>query len=815
MPKTTAHKHRPRCATTRPCRATARFCCALAVVPLLACLTSAQADGIVNLCQKDTQEGNGSNLAGTISQGGDITFDCPAGTIIQMTVGHTVPPGTTIDGGDKVTLDAHGAPLTMFSAPNGLFTMQRITLQGGKVNRTESFAKASIIFAEGNLSLTNVTIRGSEFPILVEGNAIITDSKFLENSGPIFLQEGTIERSTFSGNTMGAIDVEFPTGRVSIVASTFDGNTGGGAITLSQQSGGNGAGEVSIRRSVFRNNASQTFGGAIRIFDAKQEGIAAGPVHFEFSYNQFIKNSAKRGGAIQADLANTKGLIIEGGIFLNNVASESGGALAWNGRSVTVTHSLFRANRAGGSGGAIFASDPERGASWGVTNSLFAENVAAPSSGALDMSYASIINSTVANNVGFGIVVSGTQTNFIANTILSKNSAGNCKGVGGSAFNGSNLQFGGSDCPNVSTEDPFLDSLFVPSLGSPALEIGQFSICKIVGTDIIFQPRGNNGKCAVGAFERPPVRRIEAAIESQRTRVYTQVTTSDDLGKFSELKTLLGSEEFDVRPVQVTGLRITKNQIRYCNEVNLDNAKKLRNLLHSGIGDFALEQIGSCDKNKNLNILEVWLQSGGLVPIAHRTSIYTQVTTSDDLGKFSELKTLLGSEEFDVRPVQVTGLRITKNQIRYCNEVDVDNAQKLRKLLRSSMGDFALEQIGSCDKNKNLNILEVWLQSGGLVPVAHRTRIYTQVTTSDDLGKFSELKTLLGSEEFDVRPVQVTGLRITKNQIRYCNEVDLDNAQKLRKLVRSSMGDFALEQIGSCDKNKNLNILEVWLQFGG
>ena len=535
MPRrTTARRYRPSCE--------------VAAVLLLACLTSARADSVVNLCQKDTQEGNGSNLAGAISRGELITFDCPAGAIIQMTVSHTVPPGTTIDGGDNVTLDAHGAPLTMFES-TGAFAMQKITLQGGKPLRLEiPGVLPSIIFASGSLSLSGVTIQGSELPVFVTGNATIAESKFLQNSGSVSvegnatvtdskflgnsghalsLSEGTVERSMFSGNTEGAIGIDFPTGRVSIVTSTFDGNTGDSAITLSQRSGRTGAGEVSIRRSVFRNNVSQTGGGAIRIFDTTLDAAPTEvkkalqqfpPARFEFSYNQFIKNSAKRGGAIQADLANTKGLIIEGGIFLDNVASESGGALAWSGRSVTVTHSLFRANRAGDSGGAIYASDPELGASWGITNSLFAENTAAPSSGALDMGYSSIINSTIANNVGFGIVISGTQSSFIANTILSKNSAGNCKGVVGSAFNGSNLQFGGSDCPNVMTEDPFLDSLFIPSLGSPALEMGDLSICKILGTDIIFQSRGNNGKCTVGAFERAPIRRIQAAIASQGPR---------------------------------------------------------------------------------------------------------------------------------------------------------------------------------------------------------------------------------------------------------------------------------------------------------
>ena len=829
MPKTAARRYRP----TSPCE--------LAVVLLLACLTSAQADSVVNLCQKDTEEGNGSNLAGAISRGGLITFDCPAGAIIQMTVSHTVAPGTTIDGGDNVTLDAHGVPLTMFNVPNGAFTMQKITLLGGKAVHLE----IPIISVSGSLSLTGVTVTGSEFSVFVKGNATITGSNFIENSGPVSvegnatvtdskflrntglalaLNKGTVEGSTFSGNTRGAIQVVFPSGRVSIVASTFDGNIGDGAIALSQRSDPSGSGEVSIRRSVFRNNVSQTDGGAIRIFDTTLDPVSEKErAHFEFSYNQFIKNSAKRGGAIHADLANTKGLIIEGGIFLNNVASESGGALEWDGRSVIVSHSLFRGNRAGGSGGAIHATDPGPAADWTVANSLLAENVAAELSGAIDVSYASVVNSTIANNVGSGIVVSGTQAGLtsIANTIFSKNSAGNCNGIIGSAFKGRNLQFGRSDCPGVSTQDPFLDPLFMPSLGSPALQMGDLSICESVPisrTDIVFQSRGNDGKCALGAFERPPIHRIEAAIQSQgprqRTSIYTQVTTLDDLGKFSELKSLLGSEGFDVRPVQVTGLRITKNQIRYCNEVDLDSAEKLGKLLRLGLGDFAIGQIGSCDKIKNMNILEVWLQSGGLVRVDQKTSVYTQVTTSDDLAKFAELNTLLGSEEFDVRPVQVTGLRITKNQIRYCNEVDLDKAEKLGKLLRLGMGDFVIAQIENCDKIKNMNILEVWLQSGGLVPVAQKISVYPQVTTSDDLDRFSQLKTLLGSEEFDVRPVQVTGLRITKNQIRYCNEIDLDNAEKLRKLLRSEMGDFIIEQIENCANNKKINNLEVWLQSG-
>ena len=207
-----------------------------------------------------------------------------------MTISHTVPPGTIIDGGDNVTLDAHGAALTMFRVPNGTFAMQKITLQGGKAlhRLPRSRGGVPIISVSGSLSLTGVTITGSEFSVDVKGNATITDSNFIENSGSVSvegnatvtdseflknsdqalsLNKGTVEGSTFSGNTKGAIQVDFPTGRVSIVASTFDGNTGDSAITLSQRSNQSGAGEVSIRRSVFRNNVSQTGGGAITIFD--------------------------------------------------------------------------------------------------------------------------------------------------------------------------------------------------------------------------------------------------------------------------------------------------------------------------------------------------------------------------------------------------------------------------------------------------------------------------------------------------------------------------------------------------------------------
>jgi hypothetical protein len=205
-------------------------------------------------------------------------------------------------------------------------------------------------------------------------------------------------------------------------------------------------------------------------------------------------------------------MVVQGGTFTGNVGQESGGAIAWEGGSLLVTHSVFKSNRTVGQGSALFAQGLHSGAAWTIANSLIVENVAPAQAGAVDAGPASLVNVTVAKNEGFGVVgTGGSPRPVIANAILSENTQGNCRGLDGAAFHGGNLQFGRGDCPGVALTNPYLDALYVPAGGSPALTLGDVRICRaapVSRTDIVFQSRGAHEYCALGAFERPPIRRI-------------------------------------------------------------------------------------------------------------------------------------------------------------------------------------------------------------------------------------------------------------------------------------------------------------------
>jgi hypothetical protein len=184
------------------------------------------------------------------------------------------------------------------------------------------------------------------------------------------------------------------------------------------------------------------------------------------------------------------------------------------GRSVLITHSLFRANQ-GQKGGALFADFREHGSRWIMANSLVVENIAGTNSGAIEVGPLELSNATVAKNTGIGFVadVHGSPPDLpvVVNTIVSQNSEGNCRGIAASGFRGGNMQFGHRDCSDVPFENPFLDSLYVPVLGSRALFLGDVAFCRVFpvsSKDLMFQSRATGNRCALGAFERPPIRRV-------------------------------------------------------------------------------------------------------------------------------------------------------------------------------------------------------------------------------------------------------------------------------------------------------------------
>jgi hypothetical protein len=514
----------------------------LGVLLIAATPSMASAQLVVDRCGSDTETGGTRNLAQALAIGGNIVFACPPGTQIRITRGHTVPGGTSIDGEGNVTLDAHGLRLTLFYV-NGSFLMRRLSIQNVALRRSSVFpARASVLWASGDVSLDDVTIGASETPVLIRGNAEVRNSAFLGNSSwalsidgearvddcrfigngtGVSVKSGYVRNSVFSKNTGGALRITHPTANVTVTGSQFLANAGQGAIVLSQRAGRAGA-VVVLKRNRFIDNANTTGGGAITVLDSTVGAPAVAlpalmrlpPAKFEFAYNRFERNHGSHGGAINASLHNTEGLVVNGGIFVGNVADGSGGAVFWVGRSVLFAHSVFRANRAQ-RGGALFADYRSSGSRWVLANSLVAENVVVAPGAAVEVGPIELLNVTVARNdgIGFAADVHGSPPTLprVVNTIISENQAGNCRGVAATSFRGGNLQFGRRDCAGVTHQDPFLDALYVPLLGSAALSLGDVAACRaapVSRKDIVFQSRATDNRCATGAFERPPVRRV-------------------------------------------------------------------------------------------------------------------------------------------------------------------------------------------------------------------------------------------------------------------------------------------------------------------
>jgi hypothetical protein len=99
---------------------------------------------------------------------------------------------------------------------------------------------------------------------------------------------------------------------------------------------------------------------------------------------------------------------------------------------------------------------------------------------------------------------------------------------------------------------------------------------------------------------------------AKKLTVFVQIGSDKDEGKFKSLKNTLPLDKYIIPGVENLRSTISNNQIRYCNTNNQVDAQSLADLLkEKGFNTFAVIKISSCDPQTNLNILEVWLQSGG------------------------------------------------------------------------------------------------------------------------------------------------------------------------------------------------------------
>lgn len=533
---------------------------------LTACAsTVVHADSTVTACSVDVQTGSGTNLAQALQAGGNIYFACPHPSTIYLTHSYTINAETWLWGGDAITLNGDAFYLTLYPSStgsinflvNGSAHFEHIALSHFALPRISIFhsinAAALKVARSGSLSLDHVTVTYSDTPIGSLGALAITSSVFRNNYGiavvslgtalsiqntsfsanatAVFMAGGIIAGSAFTSNTQGAIDVDYPRMDVQIRDSSFQGNSGTSAILMSQLGAAVSGAVVTLRRDTFDGNDGGSSAGAVSIQDPGSPAYFSSgrpqrtikinpffarlpPTRFDFEFDTFANNRSEGSstatsvaGALGLDLRQTAGATVRGGLFTGNVSGTHGGAISSGGGALTIEQAVFKQNRAP-TGAAVFS--PSDAGSVTMANALVVENSASGAS--LDLGAGRLANVTVAHNSAIGLRYSGTDGNLsVANSILDTNALGNCRTVPAVAMRMANLQFGGTDCPGVTDVDPQLDSMYVPAFSSPAVGHGDTAVCRtspVSGKDVVFQLRNHPVGCAIGAYERPPIKLV-------------------------------------------------------------------------------------------------------------------------------------------------------------------------------------------------------------------------------------------------------------------------------------------------------------------
>jgi hypothetical protein len=438
-------------------------------------------------------------LSAAVAKGGTITFDCGTSATITLTAPITVAMDTVIDGGGTVTVSGGGATRIFVTQGDVSFTVQRLTLSGGKLGGAAGDA----------LSAAN---SGAAIFRQSSGKLVVVDATFADNHA-----------ADVGGSDVGGGAIYSWGGDTVVVGSTFNGNTGaqGGAI-------GNLRSNLTVVNSTFVNNQALSGNGGAIATDGQNatEGkvmtlcgvvannnfaaIEAGAV-YRYGYpgestvidsSTFDGNTANDpkgglGGAIyhHTDTPGMMPLTLTNSTISNNKAGWGGGGMFWYGSPVTMINVTVAGNQA--------------------LNSLCGGIAANGVSG-------TIASSTIANNqandaASFGGALVGGGSLTIQDTILSGNTAGNewnpvsCTDT--AAGGAHDLQYppkeasGQADKPcvtGVTMADPLLGPLqdnggptqtmaLMP--GSPA--IGAGSGCPM--TDQRGQPR--TGACDIGAYQ--------------------------------------------------------------------------------------------------------------------------------------------------------------------------------------------------------------------------------------------------------------------------------------------------------------------------
>jgi len=361
-------------------------------------------DGVVGPDNCDEAGFSGVLAAVDGSGGGTITFDCGDATF-AFTGFKTIQNAVTIDGANQVTFDG-GDTSAFFNVVAGAYaTLQHLTLQHG------AFAGSHALENRGHLRLWDVRL-------------ILTTS------------------------TESAV---YNYGRMDVLASTFGGNTSGGAggaiSNTNETPGGMGEGGVLVvAYSAFEGNTSMSTGGALYNYAAfayltdvtlnGNKATAGGAVDSfgggVYAWTSTLADNHATDGAGGAIRLAASFIDLENSNVLDNSATMDGGGLSCVTDSgiTDVYATTFSGNSAGASGGAIYSE-----CALMLAEGTFTGNVATDGGGALAQAgtfSASIDFATLDGNTaqtGGGLHGGGSGAIGIGHSIVSANAGGNCDGV--------------------------------------------------------------------------------------------------------------------------------------------------------------------------------------------------------------------------------------------------------------------------------------------------------------------------------------------------------------------------------------------------
>lgn len=313
--------------------------------------------------------------------GGTITFDCgPAEVTIPFTLAKIVTLGNvTIDGEDRVILNANNTDRLFFAGGGITFTLRDITLRDG-----------------------NSLVGGGA--IETSGATVILESVQLVNN-----------YSSISGGAIYCFD-----GELTILDSLLENNASaaGGAIY-------NDGCEVIIANTTFRGNEALDAAGRGGAIDNIRPGKLA------IQNSVFETNEGFDGGALYNDTDATAILI--GVSFIDNTGGYGGGVE--NSGTLTITDSLFAGNEVTGSGGGLW----NLGGTINLQRTTVQDNTAFEGGGvnsygvSLEMTDVNILNNVALGGHGGGFYHGG-GTAFVRNATISGNRANDPAASGGGIY---------------------------------------------------------------------------------------------------------------------------------------------------------------------------------------------------------------------------------------------------------------------------------------------------------------------------------------------------------------------------------------------